>query len=346
MYMTEVQHRETGGSGGDLPTRKLIAAAGGVSALALRILRRRVELGLTQAAVAAGAGCSKSYLCMLESGERDGRVRAELLGKLEAVLELAQGELVRLQEWGRTPESVKREVERLRAAADGEGSGVREVMRSTRLDELYKSGALRKLVTRIDPTLESVGVDGAVMRIAPRVEGRASARLSSAAAGNHEVEPLGARTQVMPVEVPIINAVAAGYPREFTDLGFPARVADEHVRVADVSDADAFAARVVGDSMEPEYREGDVVVFSPSRPARSGCDCFARLDRDGQTTFNRVYFLDRAGAAVEVGANGELSEKVEWIRLVALNSKYEERRVHREEVAGLYPAVSVTRAIA
>jgi transcriptional regulator with XRE-family HTH domain len=344
MHMTRDQHLEAAGGDGDLLPGKP-ASPRSVSTLALRILRRRVELGLTQASVAAGAGCSKSYLCMLESGERDGQVRAELLTKLEAVLELPKGELVRLQEWGRTPESVKREVERLRAAADGEGAGVLEAMRSKRLDDLYKSGALRKLVTRIDPTLESSAADDAVMRLSTRADVRAPARGAAASANTGELQHLGARARVMPLEVPIINAVAAGYPREFTDLGFPARVADEHVRVADVSDADAFAARVVGDSMEPEYREGDVVVFSPSRPARSGCDCFARLERDAESTFKRVYFLDRDSEPVEIGANGELSEKVEWIRLVALNAKYAERRVHREEVAGLYPAVSVTRSI-
>src|SRR5206468_13123611 len=92
--------------------------------------------------------------------------------------------------------------------------------------------------------------------------------------------------------IPLINKVAAGYPREFSDLDYPASIADEYVACPDVSDPDAFAARVVGNSMEPEYREGDVVVFAPMLDTPPGCDCFIRLERDSETTFKRVYFED------------------------------------------------------
>lgn len=134
------------------------------------------------------------------------------------------------------------------------------------------------------------------------------------------------------MDVPVINKVAAGYPREFTDLSYPARVADEYVRCPDLHDPDAFAARVVGDSMLPTYAEGDIVIFSPAKPVRSGTDCFARLEPDHETTFKRVYF--------EVDARGR-----EMIRLQPLNSAYPPRLVEREGVAGLYAAVSVLRRI-
>ncbi|MHC4718099.1 MAG: S24 family peptidase, partial [Planctomycetota bacterium] len=61
--------------------------------------------------------------------------------------------------------------------------------------------------------------------------------------------------------IPIINSVAAGYPYQFTDLDYPPSVADDYVHCPDVNDPHAFAARVVGDSMEPRYSEGDLVVF-------------------------------------------------------------------------------------
>jgi phage repressor protein C with HTH and peptisase S24 domain len=41
-----------------------------------------------------------------------------------------------------------------------------------------------------------------------------------------------------------------------------------------VSDPDAFGLEVVGDSMLPEYRPGDVVVCSPSAPVRDGDDAW------------------------------------------------------------------------
>jgi SOS-response transcriptional repressor LexA len=129
--------------------------------------------------------------------------------------------------------------------------------------------------------------------------------------------------------VPLINKVAAGYPTEFTDLSYPARVADEYVRCPDVTDADAFAARVVGDSMSPSYLEGDVVVFSPAKPVADGQDCFVRLEPDHQTTFKRVYF-EEGGMR---------------IRLQPLNSAYPPRVVEREGVAGLYAAVAVIKRV-
>ena len=138
--------------------------------------------------------------------------------------------------------------------------------------------------------------------------------------------------ELLPREVPLINKVAAGYPAEFTDLGYPAGVASEYVRGVGVSDPDAFACRVVGDSMEPEYREGDIVVFSPAKAVKSGMDCFARLEPDHETTFKRVYLEEGAGGA-------------QMIRLQPLNAKYPARVVEREMVAGLYAAGSVMRRI-
>ena len=135
----------------------------------------------------------------------------------------------------------------------------------------------------------------------------------------------------LPFEVPLINKVKAGYPTEFTDLGYPARVADDYVRCPDLADPDAFAARVVGDSMAPDYREGDIVVFSPLRDITDGDDCFARLATGDESTFKRVYFEGEQGS--------------ERIRLQPINSRYAPRTYDREEVAGLYRAVQVMRAL-
>ena len=104
------------------------------------------------------------------------------------------------------------------------------------------------------------------------------------------------------------------------------------MRCPDLHDADAFAARVVGDSMEPDYREGDIVVFSPSRDVASGSDCFVRFEPDAETTFKRVFF--------EVGAGG-----AELIRIQPLNPRYPARTVPREVVAVLYREVQLMRAV-
>lgn len=130
-------------------------------------------------------------------------------------------------------------------------------------------------------------------------------------------------------KVPLINKVAAGYPAGFTDLDYPARASDDVIVVPGytglhgANDPDAFAATVCGDSMTPEYREGDVVVFSPLADIVDGSDCFARLEPDHESTFKRVFFE---------------SEKSR-IRLEPLNPGYPVRTVDREQVAGLFRAV-------
>ncbi len=134
---------------------------------------------------------------------------------------------------------------------------------------------------------------------------------------------------VLDHRIPVINKVAAGYPREFTDLDYPATVADDYIACPDVQDPDAFAARVVGDSMAPEYTEGEVVVFSPALPTPSGSDCFVRLLPDNETTFKRIYIEDDRRT----------------IRLQPLNSVYPPRLVDREDIGGMYAAAYVLRRV-
>ena len=160
-------------------------------------------------------------------------------------------------------------------------------------------------------------------RTAEEVDGEA--RAPDGIASDHEgPSPLSAGRVV-----PIINRVTAGcYPHHFTDLDYPPGVADEYIRCPDVHDPQAFAARVVGDSMEPDYHEGDIVVFCPNAEARSGDDCFVRFGRDEGTTFKRIYQDD---------------EKT--IRLQPLNRAYPAQSYAREEITGLWPAMFRTQRI-
>ncbi len=133
------------------------------------------------------------------------------------------------------------------------------------------------------------------------------------------VEPVGLG------RLPVINQVAAGYPRDFTDLDYPRGVADDYIPAPELGDASAFGARVVGDSMAPAYRAEDIVVFSPGAAPRSGDDCFVRFE-DGRTTFKRVYFEQSPG--------GEA-----MIRLQPRNPKYPPQVLPCDKVTGVYRAV-------
>ncbi|MBX3353465.1 MAG: helix-turn-helix domain-containing protein [Phycisphaeraceae bacterium] len=271
---------------------------------ALRVLgdairARRRSLGLSLSQLASGVGCTKSYLSQIETGYRDSPPSREILASLERALRLAPDSLARHAALLSLPDALRTEVDALRAHRD-RAQALATKLKTASLDDLYKSGQLASLVDALAP--------------------------ADADASMRNASPVPLR-----VQVPLINKVAAGYPTEFTDLGYPARVADEYVAVPEVMDPDAFAARVVGDSMLPDYREGDIVVFSPERTAVDADDCFVRLEPDAETTFKRVYF--------------ETLEGEEHIRLQPLNPAYPARTLPRERVAGLYVAVSVIRPV-
>jgi SOS-response transcriptional repressor LexA len=284
---------------------------------------------MTLQRLAGLVGCARSYLSSIENGRRENPPSAELLGRLEEALGFEPSHLVEMGAWQGAPEPVKREVARLHSTekmtrrllvmlekartTPGPSEGDANGSRGRSLDDLYQSGELRRLIDAISPATAPHSPPGG----APG--GNAGRR---------------AIASILPLEIPLINSVAAGYPTEFTDLGYPASIADEYVRSPDIADPDAFAARVVGDSMQPEYREGDIVIFSPARPVKSGMDCFARLEPDHESTFKRIYF--------EPGENGEEGA---LIRLQPLNPAFPARTYPRERIAGLYAAVSVTRAL-
>ena len=122
--------------------------------------------------------------------------------------------------------------------------------------------------------------------------------------------------------VPIINKVAAGYPTDFDDLDYPVGVADEYLRCPDVHDPNAFAVRVVGDSMEPKFHEGDIIIFSPKVEVRNGDDCFVRFATPHETTFKRVF-----------------REQNDMVRLQPRNEKYAPTMVEGKRITGIYRAI-------
>ncbi len=99
--------------------------------------------------------------------------------------------------------------------------------------------------------------------------------------------------------VPIINKVAAGYPVDFDDMGYPVGFADDYIKCPDIADPNAFAVRIIGDSMMPDYLEGNIVVFSPSRAVDNGDDCFVRFSDPHETTFKQVYFQEDGSVVLQ-----------------------------------------------
>jgi len=124
--------------------------------------------------------------------------------------------------------------------------------------------------------------------------------------------------------IPLINKVSAGYPSDFTDLDYPVGVADEYVVIPDLTDPNAFAITVCGDSMMPRFAEGDILIISPAHRVRSGDFCFIRIDSHGEvkSSFKQVFFDDE-----------------DTVRLVSLNERYGAVTYPREDVSGIYRVV-------
>ena len=254
--------------------------------LAQAIRTRRRSLGMTLGTLAKQAACSKAYLSAIENQRLDNPPSPAVLKRLEKALSMTGGQLLQLANWQRTPGPVKADFQRL---AQSHRKMLHALQRTlgddtVDLDALYRNGELDRLIEQ--------------------------------AAGNIEA------LQPISVQVPLINNVAAGYPTDFTDLEYPARVADDYLSCPDLTDPDAFAARVVGDSMLPDYREGDVIVFSPQRAPTQGSDCFVRLMPDHHTTFKRVFFEDD-----------------QRVRLQPLNPSFVAQTIALQQVSGMYPAV-------
>jgi phage repressor protein C with HTH and peptisase S24 domain len=53
----------------------------------------------------------------------------------------------------------------------------------------------------------------------------------------------------------------------------------DEVTLPEIGDPNAYALEVAGDSMEPVYRDGDMVIVSPSAPIRRGDRVVVRTSR-------------------------------------------------------------------
>ena len=76
--------------------------------------------------------------------------------------------------------------------------------------------------------------------------------------------------------LPLIGLAQAGDGGFFDDGGFPVGGSWDEVGLPEVADPHAYALEISGDSMEPVYRDGDIVIVSPAAPLRRGDRVVAR----------------------------------------------------------------------
>jgi len=109
-------------------------------------------------------------------------------------------------------------------------------------------------------------------------------------------------------KVPVVSWVVAGKWKEVCDAFEPGD-ADEWIE-SDVRGRNVFALRVIGDSMEPEFKEGEVIIVNPHIEAGPG-DFIVVKNKAGEATFKQ---LRKSGP--------------KWL-LHPLNPKYQDQEVKK-----------------
>jgi phage repressor protein C with HTH and peptisase S24 domain len=246
------------------------------------IRKKREELDLTLDEVSGKSGFSKPYLSTIETGKVKNPPSDKLLRKLEKILRFEPGLLLHIAHMDRVPPDIRNKYE----IAEAENKKWRNLIKNLITQKTPE--------TTIDDLLAESNLDV-----------------------KHLSSPLPTGQLV-----PIINKVSAGYPSDFDDLDYPVGAANDYLRCPDLHDPNAFAIRVVGDSMEPKFHQGDIVILSPAAEVRSGDDCFVRLISPNGTDFKRVFF-----------------EPENKLRLQPRNDKYPPEIIGGKHIGGLYKAI-------
>lgn len=114
--------------------------------------------------------------------------------------------------------------------------------------------------------------------------------------------------------IPLIGLAQAGAEGYFDDAGYPVGGSWDEIDLPSVADPHAYAVEISGDSMEPVYRDGDIVIVSPAAPTRRG---------------DRVVVRTNEG---EVLAKELVRRSARRIELASLNPAFPDRGFDIDEV--------------
>ena len=114
--------------------------------------------------------------------------------------------------------------------------------------------------------------------------------------------------------VPLIGFAEAGAGGFFDDGGFPVGKGWDEIPFPAVEDEHAYALEISGDSMQPAYRDGTVIIVSPSAPIRRG---------------DRVVVKTKDG---EVMAKELKRKTAKTLELKSLNPDHPDRTLSTEDV--------------
>jgi phage repressor protein C with HTH and peptisase S24 domain len=126
---------------------------------------------------------------------------------------------------------------------------------------------------------------------------------------------VGASANDMQPRIPLLGYAKAGTGGHFDDVGHPTGKGWDQIQFPLMSDEHAYALQISGESMEPVYRNGDVIIVSPAAAMRRG---------------DRVVLKTKAGEVVAKQLGKRNSKGIE---LISLNPSHPDLMVKQSAVA-------------
>lgn len=125
--------------------------------------------------------------------------------------------------------------------------------------------------------------------------------------------------------LPVIGYAQAGEEGYFDDAGYPTGSGWDEVEFPGVTDVNAYALEVSGESMVPVYRDGDLLIVSPAAGIRRG---------------DRVVVKTVDGEVMAKELQRQSALKVE---LVSVNAVHADRTLRTEDVAWIHRVIWVSQ---
>jgi len=115
----------------------------------------------------------------------------------------------------------------------------------------------------------------------PSTESVAKSLAAAGASIETFVELIDDRARPTGHPIPLIGFGQAGTGGYFDDAGFPVGKGWDQVAFPAVADENSYALKIAGDSMEPTFRDGTVIIISPAATVRKG-DRVVVKTKDGE----------------------------------------------------------------
>lgn len=125
--------------------------------------------------------------------------------------------------------------------------------------------------------------------------------------------------------VPVVGKAKLGVDGFFEEMGYPPGGGDGYLKIFS-DDPDAYALRVVGNSMEPRIRSGEFVMIEPSHSYIAGDEVLVKTE-DGQSMI-KVFMYRRDGE----------------VRLLSVNDAHPPLTLAEDSITKMHPVGAIVKA--